>query len=79
MDRAGRAGDPADGPQDGPHPEAIPDSGGTLIRWLRRKKAAAVVLRPDGFIYAAAESGQLLPPPSSGYTVSTLSKTGAVA
>ncbi len=31
----------------------------TLADWLRRKKAAAVqVLRPDGFIYAAAKSGQ---------------------
>lgn len=35
----------------------------TLIGWLQRKKAAAVVLRPDGFIYAAAESGQPLPLP----------------
>ena len=28
-----------------------------------RKKAAAVVVRPDGFVYAAADSGQPLPPP----------------
>ncbi|GBE65521.1 3-(3-hydroxy-phenyl)propionate/3-hydroxycinnamic acid hydroxylase [Mycobacterium sp. MFM001] len=35
----------------------------TLIDWLRRKRAAAVVLRPDGFIYAAAESGHQLPLP----------------
>jgi 3-(3-hydroxy-phenyl)propionate hydroxylase len=35
----------------------------TLIRWLRRKKATAVVLRPDGFIYAASRSGQPLPVP----------------
>jgi 3-(3-hydroxy-phenyl)propionate hydroxylase len=45
----------------------------TLVRWLRRKKAAAVVLRPDGFIYAAAESGQPLPPPPAGYTGNTVS------
>ena len=32
----------------------------TLVRWLRRKKATAVVVRPDGFIYAASQSGQLL-------------------
>jgi 3-(3-hydroxy-phenyl)propionate hydroxylase len=44
-----------------------------LVDWLRRKKAAAVVLRPDGFIYAAAKSGQPLPPPPAGctFTVST--------
>jgi 3-(3-hydroxy-phenyl)propionate hydroxylase len=35
----------------------------TLVRWLQRKKATAAVLRPDGFIYAAAKSGQPLPPP----------------
>jgi 3-(3-hydroxy-phenyl)propionate hydroxylase len=37
----------------------------TLIRWLRRKKASAVVVRPDGFIYAASQSGQPLPAPPS--------------
>ena len=35
----------------------------SLARWLQRKKAASVVVRPDGFIYAAAESGQPLPAP----------------
>jgi 3-(3-hydroxy-phenyl)propionate hydroxylase len=35
----------------------------TLIGWLQRKKAAAVVVRPDGFIYAASQSGQPLPAP----------------
>ncbi len=35
----------------------------TLDRWLRRKKAAVVVVRPDGFIYAASQSGQRLPAP----------------
>ena len=42
----------------------------TLVGWLRRNKAAAVVLRPDGFIYAAAESGQPLAPPPAGCTFS---------
>jgi 3-(3-hydroxy-phenyl)propionate hydroxylase len=51
----------------------------TLVRWLRRKKAAAVVLRPDGFIYAAAESGQPLPPPPAGYTFSSPTRTEATA
>lgn len=40
----------------------------TLTRWLEGKKAAAVVVRPDGFIYAAAEIGQPLPRPPAGYT-----------
>ena len=44
----------------------------TLVRWLRRRKAAAVVLRPDGFIYAAAGSGRPLPPPPVGYTGNSL-------
>jgi len=35
----------------------------TLRRWLHRKNASAVVVRPDGFIYAAAESGAPLPTP----------------
>jgi 2-hydroxy-6-oxonona-2,4-dienedioate hydrolase/4,5:9,10-diseco-3-hydroxy-5,9,17-trioxoandrosta-1(10),2-diene-4-oate hydrolase len=41
----------------------IPISEPTLIRWLRRKKADAVVVRPDGFIYAASQSGRPLPAP----------------
>jgi 3-(3-hydroxy-phenyl)propionate hydroxylase len=51
----------------------------TLNRWLQGKKAAAVVLRPDGFIYAAAESGQLLPPPPAGYSLAVPTKTGVTA
>jgi 3-(3-hydroxy-phenyl)propionate hydroxylase len=51
----------------------------TLIRWLRRKNASAVVLRPDGFIYAAAKSGKPLPPPPAGYTVSAATRTEATA
>ena len=43
--------------------------------WLRRKKATAAVLRPDGFIYAAAGSGQPLPPPPAGYTFSARTRT----
>ncbi len=51
----------------------------TLLRWLHRKKSAAVVVRPDGFIYAAAESGRRLPAPPAGLTGNTVSiptKTG---
>lgn len=49
-----------------------------LVRWLRRKKASAVVLRPDGFIYAATKPGQHLPTPPAGYTVGTV-RTEATA
>jgi 3-(3-hydroxy-phenyl)propionate hydroxylase len=48
----------------------------TLNRWLQSRKAAAVVLRPDGFIYAAAESEQLLPPPPAGFSVAVPTRTG---
>jgi 3-(3-hydroxy-phenyl)propionate hydroxylase len=54
----------------------------SLIDWLRHRKAAAAVLRPDGFIYAAAESGQPLPPPPVGCRANVAaasSKTGASA
>jgi 3-(3-hydroxy-phenyl)propionate hydroxylase len=51
----------------------------SLAQWLRRRKAVAAVLRPDGFIYAAAGSGQPLPPPPAGYLFSTASRTEANA
>lgn len=50
-----------------------------LVDWLQRKKVVAVVLRPDGFIYAAAGSDQPLPPPPRGYAFSTTTKTGVNA
>ena len=50
----------------------------SLVQWLRRRKAAAAVLRPDGFIYAATGSGQPLASPPAGYTFST-TRTGARA
>ncbi|WP_123023742.1 bifunctional 3-(3-hydroxy-phenyl)propionate/3-hydroxycinnamic acid hydroxylase [Mycolicibacterium stellerae] len=43
----------------------------TLVRWLRRRKADAVVLRPDGFIYAASRSAQPLPRPSAVTSIRT--------
>lgn len=67
----------------GPAPlDAIRDKDGTLLPWLKQKKAAAVVVRPDGFIYAAAESGKPLPPPPAGYTAGAArpaTRTGAIA
>ncbi len=49
----------------------------SLVRWLADYKADAVVLRPDGFIYAATSSGQRLPAPPAGLNLTTL--TGAPA
>jgi 3-(3-hydroxy-phenyl)propionate hydroxylase len=59
--------------------DAIRDADGSLVKWLRGKKASAVVLRPDGFIYAAADSGKPLPPPPAGLTVVPQIRTGATA
>ncbi|MEW2483505.1 bifunctional 3-(3-hydroxy-phenyl)propionate/3-hydroxycinnamic acid hydroxylase [Mycobacterium sp. NPDC049093] len=67
-----------DGPRGTTRPGAVRDLDGTLVTWLRRKKAATVVLRPDGFIYAAARSGQPLPAPPAGYRPAP-TKTGARA
>lgn len=44
------------------------DREGTLVRWLADTKAASVVVRPDGFVYAAAEHGRPLTPPPTGFT-----------
>jgi 3-(3-hydroxy-phenyl)propionate hydroxylase len=52
----------------GPAAGAIRDDDGALTRWFRSKKAAAVVVRPDGFIYAAAAAGRPLPAPPAGFT-----------
>ncbi len=49
----------------------------SLVRWLRDHKADAVVLRPDGFIYAATASGLPIPAPPAGLYLTTL--TGAPA
>ncbi|GAY16766.1 bifunctional 3-(3-hydroxy-phenyl)propionate/3-hydroxycinnamic acid hydroxylase [Mycobacterium sp. shizuoka-1] len=49
--------------------DRLVDRDGVLISWLERKNATVVVVRPDGFVYAAAETGQPLPPPPTGFTV----------
>jgi 3-(3-hydroxy-phenyl)propionate hydroxylase len=41
----------------------IPVDEPSLTRWMRTMRAAAVVVRPDGFIYAAGKSGEPLPAP----------------
>jgi 3-(3-hydroxy-phenyl)propionate hydroxylase len=50
----------------GAFPLAVTD--GALTQWMRAKNAAAIVVRPDGFIYAAASAGRPLPPPPAGFT-----------
>ncbi len=62
-----------------PRLDTIRDTDGTLLRWLRLKNATAVVLRPDGFIYAAAKSGGHLAPPPTGFAGRTVTTIGATA
>ncbi|ETW22491.1 bifunctional 3-(3-hydroxy-phenyl)propionate/3-hydroxycinnamic acid hydroxylase [Mycobacterium gastri] len=57
-----------EGPNSVRHDDVIRDSGGNLVAWLKDKSAAAVVVRPDGFVYAASAPGQPLPPPPTGLT-----------
>jgi 3-(3-hydroxy-phenyl)propionate hydroxylase len=54
------------GPGSGHRAGAIVDTSGALTGWMRAKKARTVVLRPDGFIYAAAAFGHQLPAPPAG-------------
>lgn len=58
------------GPESVTDGDSIRDSGGTLVGWLKEKKAIAVAVRPDGFVYAAAGQGQALPPPPARFTCS---------
>ncbi|MDR3663890.1 MAG: bifunctional 3-(3-hydroxy-phenyl)propionate/3-hydroxycinnamic acid hydroxylase [Mycobacterium sp.] len=51
------------------------DHTGALTAWLGSKKAAAVVVRPDGFIYTAVDVGQVLPPPPMGLSPSTTTQS----
>lgn len=53
----------------------LPITESTLAHWLHRKKAAAVVLRPDGFIYAAAKPRHSLPAPPAGLTFAPMGAT----
>lgn len=46
-----------------PSADSVVDADGVLTRWLDNKSASAVVVRPDGFVYAGAAEGRPLPPP----------------
>ena len=50
-----------------PSTDSVVDADGMLTRWLDQKGASVVVVRPDGFVYAAAAEGQPLPPPPAGF------------
>ncbi|WP_445169469.1 bifunctional 3-(3-hydroxy-phenyl)propionate/3-hydroxycinnamic acid hydroxylase [Mycolicibacterium sp. Dal123E01] len=51
-----------------PGADRIVDCDGALTAWLEEHRASVVVVRPDGFIYAAGRDGQPLPPPPAGFT-----------
>ncbi len=57
----------------------VDDHTGALTAWLRSKNARAVVVRPDGFIYAAADSGQPLSAPPAGLSIPTPARNGVPA
>ena len=59
-------------PGSSPGPDRIVDRDGTMLRWLKGKKAAAIALRPDGFVYCAAGDDQPLPPPPAGFQAPAL-------
>ena len=50
-----------------PRADCVVDADGVLTRWLDKRGAAVVVVRPDGFVYAGAAEGQPLPPPPPGF------------
>ncbi|MCV7228326.1 bifunctional 3-(3-hydroxy-phenyl)propionate/3-hydroxycinnamic acid hydroxylase [Mycolicibacterium komossense] len=56
------------GPHDATVGDCVRDSGATLIGWMAEKSASAVVVRPDGFIYAATTAGNSLPAPATGFS-----------
>jgi 3-(3-hydroxy-phenyl)propionate hydroxylase len=59
------------GPHDVHVADDVRDSGGVLTDWLLKKKATALVVRPDGFVYAATNSGEPSPAPPAGFTGTT--------
>lgn len=54
-----------------PEPGAVVDTDGALRAWFGKHHASTVVLRPDGFVYGAADSGQTLPAPPAGLRAAT--------
>lgn len=54
----------------GPHAatvcDSVRDSGAVLLSWMAKRRATALVARPDGFVYAAADSSHALAAPPEG-------------
>ena len=59
--------------------DSIVDTDGALTRWLDRRGASVVALRPDGFVYAAARESEPLGAPPAGYTYITVTKSQTVS
>ncbi|WP_322656306.1 bifunctional 3-(3-hydroxy-phenyl)propionate/3-hydroxycinnamic acid hydroxylase [Streptomyces justiciae] len=49
---------------------ALVDDDGVLLPWMAERRVTTLVLRPDGYVYAAAPAGAELPPPPAGFTPS---------
>ncbi|MFE4499738.1 bifunctional 3-(3-hydroxy-phenyl)propionate/3-hydroxycinnamic acid hydroxylase [Rhodococcus sp. NPDC056743] len=62
--RLGEAGSPTG-------PDTIVDTEGLLFTWMIEKRATAIAVRPDGFVYAASSHNDALPPPPNGLSVRT--------
>jgi 3-(3-hydroxy-phenyl)propionate hydroxylase len=50
-----------------PRPGRIVDHDDKLTSWLADKNASAVIIRPDGFVYAGGNAHRPLPPPPAGF------------
>jgi 3-(3-hydroxy-phenyl)propionate hydroxylase len=55
------------------------DHTGALTAWLRDRNATAVVIRPDGFVYAAANTTRALPTPPARLTAGHAIRKGVPA
>lgn len=52
-------------------PGTVVDDDGLLTTWMRTHRADLLVLRPDGFVYAAARAGTTISPPPAGLRPAT--------
>lgn len=57
------------GPHEARVADGVRDAGGSLIEWMAKRKATALVVRPDGFVYTATKAGRPLSAPPPGFSV----------